>query len=814
MSEPQSACACHICGAGYDEKDDSVQYCTRCGWSLGYLLASVAPNPIPLVGFEATPCTLRLEHKGAGRVSIALADLPAGVQAAESANSYLPLTSQNPLQEWKFQVAGDLMEKEELVFYIDSNTTQEAPSSATGDFYRPADLAVQSHIPVRVPLVRQRLGPILVLNETLFFRSPRQNQFLYLQNEGDAPSELTLEVIEGDFQIEFPDKGLRTGDATIIQAREALQIAIAPPALIRGQEIYKGKLRVSGQGVAKPIETLLFARYPKPLEKPSERWIIGIDFGTYKSAVYVIDNLNAPDELVQVTWDDRGTTRHKLPSVVMYPPSGAPPRFAWQVPSTVTSDSLVVQSMKSQLYKDTVYEHEATGRAYTSLEVATHFLTFLYRQLRNNPVFQGEDPFANARIVMSLPVLDDQVQFQLQKERTLLAAKQAGFPALIETLSEPEAAAIDVIYHYEQFGIYDLQDGDCICVFDSGAGTTDICILKVYLSGGVPRFERLLRLGFPIGGDIVDALLAEHWASESTGGDILYSNDSFTGDIRAKKERLRFPDDESKIDADEREPLESAYFGEGAAVSWSLIAHLYEPYVQMMLETGVPADATYPRFTPSSEVEDWRSLWGRVPFQKAYPSLREKMQGFDQKIKWLCLTGGGSFIPCVVNRLLDMFASSKYTPKFITINAEQKEPAPLYTMNVARGAALSPLVDSSDLFPFTIGMRFESPSNAPKAHILILAGTSPHTHSREVVLNLPPAEVGTMTLFVKTKIDGEDKEERERLLYKTFLDAPPARALRMSARLQYRADARLHLVLKYPRNGASEAPDERDIIVM
>ncbi|MCX6381467.1 MAG: hypothetical protein NT023_18655 [Armatimonadetes bacterium] len=812
MNQQEGTSICHTCEQQYDTRDEDIQYCTHCGWSLGCLVPSVTPNPIALIGHSPTLCTLQLEHRGAGKVSFTLLNLPVGVQASYGAGSGMPLSTRKPRYAWQFQVSAESVPKEAeaLHFTIDTDT-QQAHANTEEYLYRPADLAFQSQITVSVPLQRQNLGPILALNETLCFRSPHQPQFLYLKNEGDAPDELTLEVFEGDFGIECSGKEARKKETLTIQARQSLQVSILPPALIRGQETYQGGLRVSGKGIVKPQEILLLASYPKPLEKPTERWIIGIDFGTYKSAVYVIDNLNTPDTLTQVVWSSNGTERYKMPSVVMYPPSSGQPRFAWQVPTGVTSDSLVIRSMKRQLYEDITYTHGASGRKYSSLEVATDFLRFLLRQLRNNPIFQGEDPFENARVVMSLPVLDDDEKFKIQKEKTLLAAKQAGFPTGITTISEPEAAAIDFLYHYEQRGLRDLRDKDCICVFDSGAGTTDICILKVDLSQSIPSFRCLIRLGFPIGGDLVDALLAERFKAQLPQEKIAVSDSALIADIRTRKETLSFPDDESKLEEDEKVLLDESSFGEGATISWSLIASLYEPYVQMMLETGVPKDATYPVLAPEEGSPEKGIALHRTKFpDDAYPSLREKMKGFEEPIKWLCLTGGGTFIPCVVSRLLDMFNSSQYTPKFIHINAQQGELAPLYTMNVARGATLCPLVDLNDLFPYTIVLRFEAPSLHSPAPVFIHKGSSPHTNSNVRIVNLKAGDMGILTLFKAN----EERGEPERLVYSDTFSAPPHHSLRMSLGLQYRADARLHLVITYQNNGDADTPNDKDTVIM
>ncbi len=801
---------CHHCKkTSYNPDDDDIQFCVYCGWSLGKVIATITPDPIVLIGYTPTPCTVMLTHEGAGSIRFAFSNLPAGVQSTQAVNNPAPLSAKNPRFVWKFDLLPNAVPEEakDICFTLDTNT-REPLTDDPDEIFRPANMDVHSEMQVRATLERKRLGPTFVLSKTLIFRSPHQSQSLCLHNEGDAEDDITLEVTEGDFRIEQEGVGVQTKGTLTIDARERRHISITPPPYEYGRERYNGKLKVSGLGFTTPQEVVLFAQYPKPLEKPRERWIIGIDFGTYKSAVFVIDNLNAPETLIPIEWNN---SRQSLPSVVMYPPAiGDPPLFGWEVPASVTSDSLVIRSVKKLLSSDTEYPHEATARTYTAPEVVTDFLTFLYQELQSKPLFNGKDPFSNARVVMSLPVLGNEIQFNEQRERTLDAAELAGFPRhKIETLSEPEAAAIDFLYHHEQWGMTDLHDGDYICVFDSGAGTTDICILEITQSQGVYQFKRHLRLGFPIGGDLVDALLAERIMENSPKKPDEYSHTAFVDDIRRAKEKLSFPPDETRLRQDSRVELNAPdTFGEGAVVSWSLIASLYNEYLHKMLEIGITESDTYPILLPEEGEHGVNTVLKRVHFKEAYPSLRDKMREIP-RVKWLCLTGGSTFIPCVVERVRRLFTGIRYLPKPPQVASQQGTATPFYTLNVARGATLSPLVDSTDNFPFTIGVRFTSASHNLDEPSLIRAGCSVNTESDEHTVILSRKQTGTITVYTRLKIEGE---EREYHLYEdTIVDRQGLTVdLRMGIHLHYRPDAHLHLIINYPQYQGRED----DIVIM
>ena len=86
------------------------------------------------------------------------------------------------------------------------------------------------------------------------------------------------------------------------------------------------------------------------------------------------------------------------------------------------------------------------------------------------------------RFIFSFPVLDGQAELEKQRETTLDAARAAGFERFgkVEWAYEPVCAACYVLLAREDTH---LSPGERIMVFDSGGGTTDICIGTVEREG-------------------------------------------------------------------------------------------------------------------------------------------------------------------------------------------------------------------------------------------------------------------------------------------------------------------------------------------
>lgn len=100
------------------------------------------------------------------------------------------------------------------------------------------------------------------------------------------------------------------------------------------------------------------------------------------------------------------------------------------------------------------------------------------------PYFLEHDKAASKslRFIFSFPVLDGQVAAEHQRKITLDAAESAGFKrfGMVEWAFEPVCAACYALLARPRS---ELAPGERIMVFDSGGGTTDICIGTVAREG-------------------------------------------------------------------------------------------------------------------------------------------------------------------------------------------------------------------------------------------------------------------------------------------------------------------------------------------
>lgn len=137
--------------------------------------------------------------------------------------------------------------------------------------------------------------------------------------------------------------------------------------------------------------------------------------------------------------------------------------------------------------------------------------TQLYLEhLRNawNSAF-ADAPLAEQQIVLTVPASFDAAARELTRE----AAIEAGLPADLVLLEEPQAASYAWLASRGEQWRSDLREGDTVLVCDVGGGTSDLTLITVAQQEGELVLERLaVGNHLLVGGDNMDLALAHYVA--------------------------------------------------------------------------------------------------------------------------------------------------------------------------------------------------------------------------------------------------------------------------------------------------------------
>jgi hypothetical protein len=779
--------------------------------------ARFVPEAVPLRGSLEATVVLECHNAGRGLVECRLQDeQPAGLSPAPGQSSAWIVPPQ---------------QRVEVAFTVDPSRLEEgaatvAPrlliSDGVGrhrhDFRAPSLEKTWREAAPPLRLDRMRLGPFHLYQEMLLIRRRDRPRKLLMKNKGQVSLNLTLSVPpESGYQLR---QATRAGAFTLsleVQpegTHETVYVEVAPPGAGRPAAPRPFTvLRVEVREIPRASRDVLLAWLPEGGRGLiEERWVVGIDFGTANTAIYVTDaHLYAADPLHEdarprpVKWTVRAEQRVTVPSVILYPPRGLP-RFGWNVPASAVTDDdeLVIRSLKKRLADPNDSYRHPNGKLLTADRIVTDFVGFLIEQVRQQ-LFQGEagDPLGDARIVMSLPVHEDPQQHELQMQRTLQAALAAGLRQdQIEFYPEPECAAVDFLRRRHDLGLA-VQDGELLCVFDCGAGTTDLCILQVHLSGAEVSFTPKALTGFPLGGDVVDELLTGHMlrtleeahALESyveadgtyklRGADeTVYKRSDLLLSLRDLKEGI--PLRGSPEDTVQWQPGKPASGIKPIPITWELIEKLFTPWLEKMLEEGFRAGDLIPDWSPEHPE-------GR-PMESELTSAHEQIAEAGVRpnaVRWLCLTGGSSLMPFLVQRLKQLFPLARPIPDPETLAAQSEETDPPFLLNVVQGAATRPLCRITGTLPVDLFLQLEwGPEDSvqrSREFPVLERGTAPGRTSRQRQFELPAGYSGALRVIARAG-------EHSGVLYSLPIErSPQAPDSNVQATLRYEASRSLKL---------------------
>lgn len=742
--------------------------CPHCGWPHGSLVLTFEgrevtesdPIPVRIIGQQAATIDVECSNAGHGTLLCETRDLPPGVQLDRTLKD-----------SWDVARGGD---PHLIRLHVDPSHVpagqQEIPIAiwaCDAKGHRSSDLrpfaldcAYQPHY-LRLVLEATRMGPIHVYSDLLLFKRDKPHRTLKLKNLGQVPLSVNIKASEG-YKIRRAGVTAFTTEITdlVVQAEIREDILVSPAS---NKVFDRGEITVEVPQIGQ-IHTVQL--HPLPEEEvytPTYRYIVGIDFGTAKTAVCVADGTLPKPEPGFVEWPySKGDLRPKVDSVIMYPEKGGLPLFGFDVPIGIEEGDLLIRSIKMRLAEDRVYEIPGSGRKAEVLDVVAEYLRFLLRHLEAQDWFaDSHDPFSDVLFVMSLPVLDDSVLARRQESLTRQAAIKAGLNAeQVRFFYEPECAAVDYLRNREKWHL-GVRNNDLLCVYDCGAGTTDISVLRIHIRGGEVSFTVEARVGFPVGGDLIDQLLVE-LAADNIGGSAKLEASGATRDqvvaaLRPRKETLGFPNPPARNTS-----VPCDIGRERFDLSSEELDHRFQPYLDMMLDVGCSPD----------DLEIISLLVagpnGGIAPDAGLPSLGQVLaeRGIaKERVRWVCLTGGSSMMLGTVRTLLSFFPKATLVPSEQQLHQLSKERDCPLTLNVARGAAMRPSFRVEGQLRETYYVTFSSLSDEPLACVsaefgtsqlqpVIPAGATPGTSSDAIPRVLRPEE--TVTVNVVAKLGGEE----------------------------------------------------------
>lgn len=223
---------------------------------------------------------------------------------------------------------------------------------------------------------------------------------------------------------------------------------------------------------------------------PTDRLIVGVDFGTTFSGVAAVYTPTPDDIEIIKTWPGgNGITSDKVPTEMAYDmpldaPPGTEPTVRWGFQfkpeeSRLRCIKLFLDRTQKLPFYVSPLETAAQLSRYkkTVVDAVADYLTQVYKHTMDTLSRRyGASFMASTRVdfVLTCPA----VWSDAAKNTTLLAAERAGMGdrSSIQMISEPEAAAV---YTLKAIQPNHLNIGDNFIVCDGGGGTVDLIAYKI-----------------------------------------------------------------------------------------------------------------------------------------------------------------------------------------------------------------------------------------------------------------------------------------------------------------------------------------------
>ncbi|MGO8673966.1 MAG: Hsp70 family protein [Capsulimonadaceae bacterium] len=717
-----------------------------------------------LDGAAFATARLLLRNSGLGRLYAGLkSEQPTGVEIPAGLPRYFALEPSSEreiaIRLRRSQIEAGTASVDVFLWALDGVRREDGP---------PLEAKRERSIPLALHWVDRRA---LLIPERLLVRPRRAKPVLIIHNPGNIEEDLHVRAVDCEFSVE-------AGTPTVSASLKVQGGGLAKIFVTAMPGFGKAAISIEGEAGTRTVEIVEIR--PKIPEAPEHPYTAGIDFGTSKSAVFFTRHW--AEELTQpVLWPNTTYDPPKLtwwvPSAIHYyaaPATGS--QFGWSTPAMTE----VVRDMKTRLRTGNLSGRGLPGSRNVS-QIVTDFLKHMWnRTVDAIGADAVRTPFGaispdDILAVLAMPIGETPAAHQEQLERTESAARAAFGPRLaIRMVREPECAAADFLMRGSQWGFVP-SNNHVVCVFDCGAGTTDISFVRVSYAGTIPAFHVLCQCGYEFGGNTIDRLLArsllakakqegkikdgsrkDSFILEVSGIEREFEMDILLQEVRAAKEELAFPRDANAATTTVR--LNPPFDWE---LTWDLVNAVVKPEMDKMLTAPLnPGDAL-----GAGSVVNVLDQHNLAPHE----------------IRWLCLTGGSVLIPIIVDRLEHFFVQATLVPRRHQLAGISTDPERPLTQNVARGAAAILQVKTPDILGFGVGLKLETGGTSVERADVLQPGSTPGSSAMARPLTLQPYEDGT--LYVMTKLP---EDSVPRISYVIPLPAAPESGCQLRPLLTFR----------------------------
>ncbi len=485
------------CPAPSPASPDEV-FCRRCGWPLGRARVQTDSSEL-IVTEHATPTlTARVENVGQGTLHWWFGDLPGGMT---------PQDAPKPVREGESQAVRLSIDRASLEpGQVEVRVPFEActkSGSGPDDFREFWFDECWRDFDVAATIVRPRIGPLEMPWRTILFSDSIPEVTLNARNAGETPLDIEVSVSGGYTACPFGGAA-SSRVAVALPPGEPQTITIACPELAAGQS---GEVAFESRDLGdRRWATAGIEWVDTPdAAMPEQRYVVAVDLGTSKTAAAVLDQRVRGAEPKLLMWDRPGADAVAwMPTRVAFGDGDQPISCGHLAPIGGPKGD-VMDRLKMRM----------TDRDPRTRAGIAYILRNVFDQIAHG---YGWDIFENATCVFSVPALDmgREYEHRIEVYRELIAVAGAPYgidASAVQFVPEPECAAVEHLHRMQvdtegYFSNFAIAEDDWICVFDIGAGTTDVAFAQVTIGDdGSLGFANVASLGYTVAGNYVDARL-------------------------------------------------------------------------------------------------------------------------------------------------------------------------------------------------------------------------------------------------------------------------------------------------------------------
>lgn len=513
---------------GLKGKADQVRFCGRCGSKNARLDVHVDPEYLTTGAF--TRARLTLTAYGPHEIEVTVGEHSSTASVAP------PRTKVHPNRPEPLDVTLESPPTGSDITSVHISVTDNAGIRNQEKPWELSPKSVEQHFEVKFRSVK---GDIEAIPSGLFFTDGLSvlSVRVALKDSG-FPGQVPIFVSAHGTGFDLVHRGVRVSQISEpISSQTHCTFSVQSRA---GTEP-KGYLSIRGQdGTETKVKVLYVSSADLAQDVPP--LCIGIDFGTSGTSVFVREHPNSWQEAraLEMSYGEGSLEKSERWPTRFYL-EGAD-RSLWKFGFEANlaedlaksdqkpRDSYRVEDRLKALLRDPQKRVEVPGIGQVE---PRDILVWYFKQLKTHIAQQFRPQMDWLRhgykceLYISLPVLDQKREYELQQSVTLSAAAEAFGPQfIIKPMLEPRAAATVLLLLAHSQSLFEidsdtgikrevtLNDGEIILVYDSGGGTTDIIIGEIKLLRSGPELRvKLSRSavrasGHPYGGTSVTDSLA------------------------------------------------------------------------------------------------------------------------------------------------------------------------------------------------------------------------------------------------------------------------------------------------------------------